>query len=91
MNAIRSPALLVTLAVGWHVVFVVSIFDIHYRSPLVHGMAAQRCVAEGAASRMVLFVVDGMRADAFFQVNPDTGKVRRFFFFVLRLLTGRGY
>ncbi|KAF5897496.1 GPI ethanolamine phosphate transferase 1, partial [Clarias magur] len=52
-----------------HVVFFISIFDIYFTSPLVHGMSPQRVPLPSPARRLVLFVADGLRADSMFK--PD--------------------
>ena len=60
---------LVGLAV--HVVFFVSIFDIYFTSPLVHGMTPQTVSLAPPASRIVLLVADGLRADSLFSLLPN--------------------
>ncbi|CAL9697875.1 unnamed protein product [Knipowitschia caucasica] len=60
---------LVGLAV--HVVFFLSIFDIYFTSPLVHGMTPQATLLKPPASRLVLMVADGLRADSLFTLLPN--------------------
>ncbi|KAG5268150.1 hypothetical protein AALO_G00208790 [Alosa alosa] len=58
-----------------HVVFFISIFDIYFTSPLVHGMSPQHVPLPPPAKRLVLFVADGLRADSFYK--PDVnGTIR---------------
>ncbi|KAJ0059671.1 hypothetical protein NL108_009172 [Boleophthalmus pectinirostris] len=54
-----------------HVVFFLSIFDIYFTSPLVHGMTPQATLLEPPASRLVLMVADGLRADSLFSLLPN--------------------
>ncbi|XP_068565840.1 GPI ethanolamine phosphate transferase 1 isoform X2 [Cebidichthys violaceus] len=54
-----------------HVVFFLSIFDIYFTSPLVHGMTPQVTPLAPPASRLVLVVADGLRADSLFTLLPD--------------------
>ncbi|KAM4533960.1 GPI ethanolamine phosphate transferase 1 isoform 1-T2 [Odontesthes bonariensis] len=54
-----------------HVVFFLSIFDIYFTSPLVHGMTPQSTPLAPPASRLLLVVADGLRADSLFTLLPD--------------------
>ncbi|XP_028425025.1 GPI ethanolamine phosphate transferase 1 isoform X2 [Perca flavescens] len=54
-----------------HVVFFLSIFDIYFTSPLVHGMTPQATPLASPASRLVLVVADGLRADSLFTLLPN--------------------
>ncbi|XP_034019334.1 GPI ethanolamine phosphate transferase 1 isoform X2 [Thalassophryne amazonica] len=54
-----------------HVVFFFSIFDIYFTSPLVHSMAPHTMPLAPPASRVVLMVADGLRADSFFTLLPN--------------------
>ncbi|PYH94480.1 hypothetical protein BO71DRAFT_429954 [Aspergillus ellipticus CBS 707.79] len=60
------------VAVAFHLLYVCSIPDIHFVSPVVEGMKAHRVeTSEAPAQRVVLFVADGLRADKTIQQFPD--------------------
>ncbi|TKA70204.1 hypothetical protein B0A55_07013 [Friedmanniomyces simplex] len=60
------------VAVVFHVVYILSIFDVYFRSPIVSGMRAYSVdTAKAPANRLVLYVGDGLRADKAFQFFPD--------------------
>ncbi|KAI1856742.1 hypothetical protein JX265_011383 [Neoarthrinium moseri] len=63
------------IAMVFHLVYIYSIFDIYFVSPIVSGMQLfELNRPEGAkapADRLVLFVGDGLRADKAFQSFPD--------------------
>ncbi|KAI1425280.1 GPI ethanolamine phosphate transferase 1 [Xylaria sp. FL1777] len=63
------------IAMVFHLVYIYSIFDIYFVSPIVSGMQLfrlERPAGEKApADRLVLFVGDGLRADKAFQSFPE--------------------
>lgn len=52
-----------------HLLFLYSIFDIYFISPITHNATPVRLEGKAPAKRLVLFVADGLRADKFFQLN----------------------
>ena len=65
----------VALGVALHIACLMSIFDMYFRSPIVHGMVRQKMPPDPPAKRLVLIVGDGMRAHSFFEMD-DSGKSR---------------
>lgn len=53
-----------------HLTFLFSIFDIYFKSPIVKNVVSYLPHHEAPADRLVLFVVDGLRAESF--VNYTT-------------------
>ncbi|XP_054278110.1 GPI ethanolamine phosphate transferase 1 [Macrosteles quadrilineatus] len=49
-----------------HIVFLLSVFDIYFKSPIVHNIQVQQGIVNPPAKRVVLFVADGLRADSLF-------------------------
>ncbi|XP_057984008.1 GPI ethanolamine phosphate transferase 1 isoform X2 [Malania oleifera] len=66
----RRERWLVVLGVVLHAVYMLSIFDIYFKTPIVHGMDPVIPRFSAPAKRLVLLVADGLRADKFFE--PDS-------------------
>lgn len=64
-----SISKLLILGFLFHIVFIYSVFDCYFTSPVVKGMKSFNAGA-GSAKRLVLIVGDGLRADLLYNVNP---------------------
>ncbi|XP_023368169.1 GPI ethanolamine phosphate transferase 1 [Otolemur garnettii] len=76
-----------TLGLLVHFVFFASIFDIYFTSPLVHGMTPHFTPLPPPARRLVLFVADGLRADALYELD-ESGNSRAPF--IRKIITHEG-
>lgn len=61
---------LIFLGIFVHIIIFYSIFDVYFKSPLVHGMRPieKFSATKSPAKRLILFVADGLRADTFFNL-----------------------
>jgi phosphatidylinositol glycan class N len=57
-----------------HIAFLVSVFDIYFKSPIVHGITPQSSPLEAPARRLILLVADGLCTDSFFEADDSNGR-----------------
>ncbi|CAN6477746.1 unnamed protein product [Victoria cruziana] len=67
----RRERWIVALGIALHAVYMLSIFDIYFKSPIVHGMDPVSPRIHAPAKRLVLLIADGLRADKFFEPDND--------------------
>ncbi|RDY07681.1 GPI ethanolamine phosphate transferase 1 [Mucuna pruriens] len=67
----RRERWLVVLGVILHAVYMLSIFDIYFKTPIVHGVDPVTPRFAAPAKRLVLLVADGLRADKFFEPDAE--------------------
>ncbi|KAL0744581.1 hypothetical protein Bca4012_086094 [Brassica carinata] len=69
----RRETWLVLLGVALHAVYMLSIFDIYFKTPIVHGMdpVPPRFSPHPPAKRLILLISDGLRADKFYEPDVD--------------------
>lgn len=63
------------VGIVFHAVYILSIFDIYFRSPLIKDLPPTAPVQPAPAKRLVLFVGDGLRADKCFELD-EAGRPR---------------
>lgn len=63
---------LILIGLCVHLTIFYSIFDVYFKSPLVHGMSPiHKFTKNSPAKRLVLFVADGLRSDTFFNLIEE--------------------
>ena len=66
---------LVAFGVVLHALLIYAMFDVHFTSPLVHGIEPVTANFAGPASRLVVIVADGLRADRLFELENRNGGI----------------
>lgn len=61
-----------------HLIFLASIFDIYFKTPIVQGITSFANPVPGPAKRLVFIVADGLRADSFYANNKDSTPYLRY-------------
>ena len=80
---VSSQARLAVFGVALHALLIYAMFDVHFLTPLVHGMEPTTADFAAPASRLVVIVADGLRADRLFELedapgdDPDAPRVPR--------------
>ncbi|KAG6616207.1 putative GPI ethanolamine phosphate transferase [Phytophthora cinnamomi] len=69
-------ARLLVLGVAFHALYVLSIFDIYFTSPVVPHVESVAYTDAPPAKRVLVFVADGCRADKFFEANASRADAR---------------
>ncbi|CAA7259378.1 unnamed protein product [Cyclocybe aegerita] len=64
---------LLVIGLAFHLIYIGSVFDCYFTSPVVHGMKSYGRNEEAPAKRLVLIVGDGLRADLLFNMNAFPG------------------
>ena len=74
MNSKKLNLKLIVIGIIVHLIILYSIFDIYFKSPLVHGMQPIEALNRQApAKRLVLIVADGLRYDSFYnKIDSDS-------------------
>eukprot|EP01080_Neovahlkampfia_damariscottae_P008519 gene8519-343_t len=63
MSKYSNKALLFGIGIIFHLIYLYSIFDIYFKSPIIHGMPNYQIKQPGISKRIVYIVSDGLRSD----------------------------
>lgn len=69
-------AKILTVGIMFHLIAVMSIFDIYFKSPLSQGQTETAILPNAPAKRLFFIIGDGLRADKCFLVDPQTNAPR---------------
>lgn len=77
-------------AIFVHIILLLSIFDIYFKSPIINNVPVTISKSKAPAKRLVLFVADGLRAEALIKTKEtaieDMKEVAPFLrFFILMI------
>ncbi|EEH57651.1 ATP exporter family [Micromonas pusilla CCMP1545] len=64
---------LVAFGVALHALLMYAMIDVHFATPLVHGMEPMSADFAPSAKRLVVIVADGLRADRLFELETEPG------------------
>ncbi|KAL3279531.1 hypothetical protein HHI36_017040 [Cryptolaemus montrouzieri] len=59
------------LGICVHILLLLAVFDIYFKSPLENGMTPVKSTDDPPSKRVILFVADGLRAQAIFDKNEN--------------------
>lgn len=62
---------IVILGIFIHVLLLITVFDTYFKSPLEHGMTSVQSTNKPTSKRVVLFIADGLRAQAILGKNEN--------------------
>lgn len=73
MDPIRKSKIvnLVLIAIAVHLLLLIAIMDIHFKSPLERGMETVKSTEDPPAKRLVIFIADGLRSQSIYDKNEN--------------------
>ena len=71
MSSQTRQTRLVVFGVALHALLIYAMFDVHFLTPLVHDIEPTKADFAAPASRLVVIVADGLRADRLFEMEDD--------------------